>query len=168
MPSRPDLPCAHCGKLMWRGSTSLPAGAAMCQPCRRSTNSWMPSNLPASLRTRTLGECERDGCSRAAVARNMCGTHYAYWYRREVSGEWRAGGWISRERRLALYERDGWVCALCSEPVDRDADAKRSDWAPSLDHILPRSLGGGDEDSNLRCAHRGCNARRGARVEEVA
>lgn len=98
----------------------------------------------------------------------MCSTHYSYWYRREVSGEWRAGGWISRERRLAIYERDGWECGICSGLVDRDADPQRSDDAPSLDHILPRSLGGGDEDSNLRCAHRGCNARRGARVEEVA
>lgn len=35
MPRRPDLPCAGCGKLMWRGSTSLPAGRAVCRACRR-------------------------------------------------------------------------------------------------------------------------------------
>lgn len=37
MPRNPDLPCADCGKLMWRTKTSLPAGQARCQPCRRLT-----------------------------------------------------------------------------------------------------------------------------------
>lgn len=35
MPHRPDLPCARCGTLMWRGSSSLPEGQAVCRPCRR-------------------------------------------------------------------------------------------------------------------------------------
>jgi hypothetical protein len=35
MPRRPDLPCASCGKLIWRGRTSAPAGVAQCQQCRR-------------------------------------------------------------------------------------------------------------------------------------
>lgn len=34
MPRVPDLPCAGCGSLLWRGSTSLPAGQAKCRPCR--------------------------------------------------------------------------------------------------------------------------------------
>jgi hypothetical protein len=36
VPRTPDLPCASCGRLMWRGSTSLPSGKAMCRPCRRA------------------------------------------------------------------------------------------------------------------------------------
>lgn len=36
MPRRPDLPCADCGTLMWRGTTSLPEGQARCRPCRRA------------------------------------------------------------------------------------------------------------------------------------
>ncbi len=35
MPRRPDMPCADCGGLMWRGTGSLPAGQARCTPCRR-------------------------------------------------------------------------------------------------------------------------------------
>lgn len=27
--------CAACGAVMWRGSTSLPQGEAMCRPCRK-------------------------------------------------------------------------------------------------------------------------------------
>lgn len=35
MPRRPDVPCAGtCGKLIWGGRKSLPAGQAMCRPCR--------------------------------------------------------------------------------------------------------------------------------------
>lgn len=35
MPRRPDLPCADCGQLMWRGNSSRPEGQARCRPCRR-------------------------------------------------------------------------------------------------------------------------------------
>lgn len=38
MPRVPDLPCAQCGKLMWRSKSSLPEGEATCLPCRRSGN----------------------------------------------------------------------------------------------------------------------------------
>lgn len=36
MPSRPDLPCADCGELMWSSTTSLPVGKARCRPCRKA------------------------------------------------------------------------------------------------------------------------------------
>lgn len=65
--------------------------------------------------------------------------------------------WIVPRRRMAIYERDDWVCQLCFEPVDQDVHYL-DDWAPSLDHIVPRSLGGGHESENLRLAHRWCNA----------
>ncbi|WP_433651042.1 HNH endonuclease [Micromonospora zamorensis] len=70
--------------------------------------------------------------------------------------------WISRRDRLAIYERDGWICQLCFEPVDREA-YHLDDWAPSLDHIIPRShmLIPDHSPSNLRLAHRWCNAVRG-------
>lgn len=36
MAKKPDTPCAGgCGKLLWSGRTSLPAGERTCQPCRR-------------------------------------------------------------------------------------------------------------------------------------
>lgn len=69
--------------------------------------------------------------------------------------------WITRKRRLSIYERDAYTCWLCNDQVDMSADPKRSDWGPSLDHVIPRTLGGGDEDDNLRLAHRWCNAIRG-------
>lgn len=63
------------------------------------------------------------------------------------------------DRRI-VFERDAWVCRLCSEPTEPDSDYL-SDWYPTIDHIVPRSKGGADEVSNLRTAHRWCNSVRG-------
>lgn len=51
MPGRPDMPCSHCGKLMWRGKGVLPEGQARCMPCRRlSTPSRVaPEPIPCAV-----------------------------------------------------------------------------------------------------------------------
>lgn len=55
--------------------------------------------------------------------------------------------------REAIFERDEWLCGICGEPVEADE--------ATLDHIVPISLGGADEPSNVRLAHFLCNSRRG-------
>lgn len=81
--------------------------------------------------------------------------------RRKTRGTWK----IAMRDRLAIYERDGWTCQLCSEAVDRDlmATDPLNDWAPSLDHIEPQSwaLIPDHSPKNLRLAHRWCNSVRG-------
>jgi 5-methylcytosine-specific restriction endonuclease McrA len=62
--------------------------------------------------------------------------------------------------RLAIYERDGWTCQLCCDPVDRELPPS-DPWAATLDHIVCRSWGGDDSPENLRLAHRWCNSVRG-------
>lgn len=74
---------------------------------------------------------------------------------------------ISKRRRLAIYERDGRTCQLCHTPVDIQLPWTDK-WSATLDHIVPYSLGGSDEESNLRLAHRSCNSRRGAPTEVAA
>lgn len=62
-----------------------------------------------------------------------------------------------------LVERDGPDCALCGEYVDftlRSPDPL----SPSVDHIVPRSLGGTHDPANLQLAHRICNTRKGVRI----
>lgn len=73
---------------------------------------------------------------------------------------------ISDRGRLAIYERDGWTCQLCGDPVDGTLDPVRDAMAATLDHITPRSLALFPDDSpaNLRLAHRACNSRRSNRV----
>lgn len=60
-------------------------------------------------------------------------------------------------KRALVIERDGSDCWLCLEPVDFDA-SWNSDWAATLDHVQPRSMGGSHELGNLRLAHRWCNS----------
>lgn len=60
---------------------------------------------------------------------------------------------INAEERWAIWGRDGGYCGICYEPVPYRQ--------MHLDHIVPVSLGGGDEPSNLRPAHAKCNIGRG-------
>ncbi len=72
---------------------------------------------------------------------------------------------ISQVEREAIYERDGWLCQICSQPVPRGLDY-RDRMSPTLDHIIPRSwtLFPDDSPQNRRLAHRACNSARGNRA----
>ena len=70
--------------------------------------------------------------------------------------------WITRERRLAIYLRDGLACVYCGATVEDGATL-------SLDHLTPHSHGGTNVSSNLVTACRICNSARSDRsVEEFA
>ena len=73
---------------------------------------------------------------------------------------------IAKSARLAIYEAAGWACSLCKCPTRPDEDSNHPRY-PTLDHIQPRSLGGGDELENLRLACRQCNTLRGNNVDWV-
>ena len=66
---------------------------------------------------------------------------------------------ISRDDRLAIYERDKWTCQLCKQPVDPTLGPSDR-MGPTLDHIVPRSatLFPDHSESNLQLAHRSCNS----------
>ena len=73
---------------------------------------------------------------------------------------------IAKSARLAIYEAAGWACSLCKCPTRPDEDSNHPRY-PTLDHVQPRSLGGGDELENLRLACRQCNTLRGNNVDWV-
>lgn len=66
--------------------------------------------------------------------------------------------------RHEIFERDRWMCQLCQLPVDRHAHYQ-DDQAPSIDHVVPISLGGPDAPENVQCAHRLCNSRKSNKVQ---
>ncbi len=65
------------------------------------------------------------------------------------------GSWIRKERRKAIYERDGFRCVYCGCSIF-DGDGVRL----TLDHVIPKSMGGGNECSNLVTACHECNSMR--------
>ncbi|HMB37417.1 MAG TPA: HNH endonuclease signature motif containing protein [Methylomirabilota bacterium] len=51
-----------------------------------------------------------------------------------------------------LMERDGTACWICNAPLAGER--------LSVDHVIPRCQGGGDDAKNLRLAHLTCNRRK--------
>jgi hypothetical protein len=57
---------------------------------------------------------------------------------------------VSRRLRFEVLRRDGHTCRYCG--------AKAPDVALTVDHVIPTTLGGGDEPDNLVAACQPCNA----------
>jgi 5-methylcytosine-specific restriction endonuclease McrA len=53
------------------------------------------------------------------------------------------GEWIAKKRRLSLYERDQYKCRYCGKDLKNDSGNL------SLDHVVPKSKGGKNNDDNL-------------------
>lgn len=64
--------------------------------------------------------------------------------------------WRKRER---LWKRDQGVCRLCGKPIDH-RDIHDSDRV-NIDHIRPKSHGGGNHFGNLQLTHVACNTLKG-------
>jgi 5-methylcytosine-specific restriction endonuclease McrA len=60
--------------------------------------------------------------------------------------------------RRAVLRRDGYACQYCGVLTPR----------PTLDHVVPRRLGGRTTWTNLVTACRDCNQRKGGRTPEQA
>ncbi|MDP9296180.1 MAG: HNH endonuclease [Actinomycetota bacterium] len=54
--------------------------------------------------------------------------------------------------RRAIFARDGWVCQYCGQAAE------------NLDHVTPRSRGGGHTWENVVAACRRCNSRKENRL----
>jgi len=75
----------------------------------------------------------------------------------KMSKNWNGAKWIRRERRLAIYMRDGLACVWCGSSLEDDGVTL------SLDHIVPASQGGKNVSRNLVTSCRKCNSVRGDR-----
>ncbi|WP_408990277.1 HNH endonuclease [Streptomyces stelliscabiei] len=175
---RPTRPSQYCTSRCARAA-QLPAPACPLPPghralrtplalepgrsARRTRVSVVPAVAPRSF---TCGRCQWCGHSFVAIGRyrrTRCSRSCdrAYWkaLRRVQIAE--AGS--EAVSRVAVFDRDHWLCQLCGTPVDRTAMVP-DDHAPTLDHIIPVSLGGPHTMANLRTAHFICNSRRGNEV----
>ena len=54
-------------------------------------------------------------------------------------------------RKLALFEREGGVCHICSVKIQVGQP-----W--DVEHVIPFALGGADDESNMQPAHKICHA----------
>jgi hypothetical protein len=59
--------------------------------------------------------------------------------------------WIRKDKRLAIYMRDGCACVYCGIGLEAGAEL-------TLDHVLACELGGTNHQSNLVTACINCNS----------
>lgn len=64
--------------------------------------------------------------------------------------------WITKQKRLAIYLRDGMGCAYCGSGLEEGAQL-------TLDHLVPRVAGGDNKETNLITACSRCNSYRSNR-----
>lgn len=62
-----------------------------------------------------------------------------------------------------LFDRDNRICHLCSLPIPQERIRGSHVLGETMDHIIPRSLGGSDKRANKLPAHATCNWWRGSR-----
>lgn len=176
-----DMPCAWCGKICQKAPTRTKRYAELfcslaCRDHRRrereSTRTYqavLKARKAAAGTSGTLwtaGTCHvcrkpfvgwgaaarycNARCTRTALNRRKKAAHRA---RRALV---RRVPYIPRD----VYMRDGWRCHLCGRAVRRDVHYLHP-LAPTIDHLVPISRGGEDTSTNVRCAHRTCNTKRG-------
>ena len=61
--------------------------------------------------------------------------------------------WIRKDKRLAIYLRDGMACAYCGSKIEDGITL-------TLDHITPYSQGGSNSEKNLVTCCGKCNSTR--------
>lgn len=133
----------------------------------RCENSHRRSSLTCAV---TYGNCRRCGdlyCSRATMDSGFCSSacsqRAAKSRRKAFARTIKRSGESFTLREIA--DRDGWRCHLCGKKVpDREYAARDDD--PTMDHLIPVSLGGQHLMTNVALAHNRCNWERGNR--EVA
>jgi 5-methylcytosine-specific restriction endonuclease McrA len=77
------------------------------------------------------------------------------------------GGETEKFSDFEIFDRDGWICGICSQPID--ADLKAPDpRSKSLDHVIPIAKGGDHLRSNVHAAHLSCNQSKSDRLDDEA
>jgi 5-methylcytosine-specific restriction endonuclease McrA len=87
--------------------------------------------------------------------------------RRARRRAWLKAALIEPVYRLRIFERDGWTCLLCREPLAR-AEVVPHPLAPTIDHVIPLARGGAHAPWNVQAAHFLCNSLKGDRIEVTA
>lgn len=63
--------------------------------------------------------------------------------------------WIRKDLRYAIYHRDNFTCVYCGERFSSLPAKFRT-----LDHVIPRELGGNNRPTNLVTCCYSCNSRK--------
>lgn len=89
-------------------------------------------------------------CGRVTTNGSRCVQHQAELLRRRSASrgtrQQQGYGADWQRTRLTILNRDQWLCGYCGKPAN------------TVDHRVPKSRGGSDDESNLIAACRSCNS----------
>ena len=148
--------------------------ASLCKPCEADYQREYLKANPRPPLARNARECVCEVCGTAFIGSKKqylrCSPEC------KVIGQNRANMKFVQARRAierdptaekipprAIFERDGWTCALCGEAIHPSFKAPHPG-TPSIDHLVPLGLGGTHTRTNVQAAHLGCNVRKGCRL----
>lgn len=63
-----------------------------------------------------------------------------------------------KTKRIKIFERDNYTCYICKQVFDKKS--------LSLDHYLPKTFGGSNDESNLRTCCKDCNEKKGCKLPQ--
>lgn len=112
--------------------------------------------------------CSAFFVGRGTVCSSGCAKKIANRYSTLKKQQRTVRAWTEESKTITLsklYDRDEGTCWICGGRCDKDADPN-SNYYPSIDHVFPIALGGKDEWSNIKLAHRICNSLKGAKIIE--
>ena len=130
---------------------SIPEGMFILHKCNNPL-CCNPNHLYAGTHQENMDDAKRNG--KIGGPRPRSGRKPKDMNDRNIN--WYGMNWIRKEKRLAIYLRDGLACAYCGLSVEDGAKL-------TLDHLLPHSLGGKNEATNLVTCCLKCNSSRGNR-----
>ena len=137
------IDCVQCGKAATVRNAHRKACSPECSKLRRNaTQLAYMNNRYAQVRPRVIDRVHRGRTRRAEIPAERIDIRY-------------------------LGRRDKWTCQLCKLPVKPFADCgKRDPLSPSVDHIVPVTLGGPHIYANVQLAHLECNRAKGNRMDK--
>lgn len=154
--TKPTIPCTACGKLLYRGSGAKPPAERRCRDCGWAKPK--PEKPPPNC-TECGKETNRQFCRYGIRLCQDCA-------KKREKRRWRdkkrsrravkAGLPRTKYTTEEIAERSHFKCGICEKRVDMSLSGMDS-MGPTIDHIVPISLGGWDTPDNVQLAHRVCN-----------
>lgn len=139
--------------------------------CRRCTARHRRDSPRRSHRVWVSGRCRRCGTTfttyvtRDHVLAAWCSTACHRLDQKATARAREAGAPVETFARWRVFEEHGWWCHICNHPIDPSIEDVLHPMYATLDHVVPLGPDGAHAASNLRPAHRVCNAIKGDAYE---